>query len=184
MNEFPYNPVRATQAAAWLVSRAGGKMNVIRLSKLLYIADREALRRWGRPIIGGDYASMEHGPVISQVVDCLKTTEERGGPRTTWDKHLRREGNYIHLVEDPGRGQLHAAATKLLDAIFADCRNLTQWEVRDLTHKFPEYENPGTSSKPIDMEDVLRAVDKDESEIESLSADAMHLRQVKRLIGC
>jgi uncharacterized phage-associated protein len=183
MTNFPFNAVRATQAAAWLVAKAGGKMSHIKLSKLLYIADREALRRWGRPILGGNYASMEHGPVISPVVDCLKSPAERG-PRPTWDSCLIREGNFILLVNDPGRGQLHEAAVKLLDEIFAKCRSLTKWEVRDRTHQFPEYSDPGKSSKPIDIEDLLKAVDKSDDEVETLAADSHHLRQVTRLIGC
>jgi uncharacterized phage-associated protein len=183
MTNFPFNAVRATQAAAWLVSKAGGKMSHIKLSKLLYIADREALRLWGRPIIGGNYASMEHGPVISPLVDCLKAPDERGD-RGAWDSYLRREGNWIVLQDDPGRGQLHEAAVKLLDEIFAQCVSLTKWQVRDMTHRFPEYSNPGKSSKPIDAEDLLRAVDKTDEEIEVLATDSKHLRQVTRLIGC
>jgi uncharacterized phage-associated protein len=183
MTNFPFNAVRATQAAAWLVSKAGGKMSHIKLSKLLYIADREALRRWSRPIIGGNYASMEHGPVISPVVDCLKKPEERGD-QEAWDPFLRREGNSIVLLNDPGRGQLHEAAVKLLDEIFAQCSRLTKWEVRDRTHQFPEYSNAGKSSKPIDIEDLLRAVDKSDDEVEAFAADSKHLRQVTRLIGC
>ena len=183
MTDFPFNAVRATQAAAWLVSKAGGKMSHIKLSKLLYIADREALRRWGRPIIGGNYSSMEHGPVISPVVDCLRTPEERGD-RDNWDRYLRRQGHSILLLDDPGRGQLHEAAIRLLDEIFAQCKNLTKWEVRDRTHQFPEYSNPGKSSKPIDIENLLKAVEKSDEEIEVLAADSKHLRQVTKLIGC
>jgi uncharacterized phage-associated protein len=183
MTDFPFSPIRAAQAAAWLILKNGGRMSHIKLSKLLYIADREALRRWGRPIIGGDYASMEHGPVISPVVDRMKRPEDRGSS-ATWDRYLRRERNFIVLVEDPGRGRLHNAAIQLLDAIFDQCETLTKWQVRDLTHKFPEYENPGRSSRPIDVEDVLEAVGKSEQEIELLASDSKHLRQVKRLIGC
>jgi uncharacterized phage-associated protein len=183
MTEFPYDATKATQAAAWLVARAGGRMSHIRLSKLLYIADREALRKWGRPIIGGSYCSMEHGPVISPVVDCLKKPEQRA-PRPIWDEHLQRQGNFIQLIADPGRGQLHEAAVQLLEAIFNKCKTLTKWEVRDMTHKFPEYKNPGKSSRPIATEEVLKAVERTDEEIELLATDSRHLRKIKRLIGC
>lgn len=182
MTDFPFNPVRATQAAAWLVAKNGGKMSHIKLSKLLYVADRRALRRWGRPIIGGNYASMEHGPVISPVVDYLRTPDERG-ERASWDEHLRRSGHDIVLVKDPGRGQLHNAAIKLLDELFEKTRALDKWELRDLTHKFAEYRDPGKSSRPIDIQEMLEAVGKSEEEIETLAADSRHLRHVARLIG-
>jgi len=41
---------RATQAAARLLQRRGGRMSYMKLLKLLYLADRKALLSVGRPI--------------------------------------------------------------------------------------------------------------------------------------
>ena len=45
-----FNEAKATQAAARLLFLRGGTMSYVKLIKLLYLADREALIRWGRPV--------------------------------------------------------------------------------------------------------------------------------------
>jgi hypothetical protein len=45
-----FNERRATEAAARFLKLRGGKMSYLKLIKLLYLLDREALLRWGRPV--------------------------------------------------------------------------------------------------------------------------------------
>lgn len=52
---------KATQAAARLLRNRGGKMSYMKLIKLLYLADREALAQWGRSITTDTYVSMDKG---------------------------------------------------------------------------------------------------------------------------
>jgi uncharacterized phage-associated protein len=66
-----FNEAKATQAAARLLRNRGGTMSYMKLIKLLYLADREALASWGRPITTGNYVSMDKGPVLSHVLDRI-----------------------------------------------------------------------------------------------------------------
>jgi hypothetical protein len=43
------DPEKATEAAAKFLKLRGGRMSYLKLIKLLYLLDREALLRWGRP---------------------------------------------------------------------------------------------------------------------------------------
>ena len=52
-----FNEKKATQAAARFLRLCKGCMNYMKLIKLLYIADREALLRWGRPITTDAYCN-------------------------------------------------------------------------------------------------------------------------------
>jgi uncharacterized phage-associated protein len=180
---FPFDETKATQAAAWLISKAGGKLSHIKLSKLLYLVDREAINRWGRPVIGGMYSSMPHGPVISPIVDCLKPSDERPEFHF-WDSHLERKGNDVILRLNPGRGQLHDAAIKLMEEIFEKFRNQTKWQVRQFTHTLPEYKDTQNSSYPIKLDALLSSLNKTSSEIEVVRENAKSMTCVKRLIGC
>ena len=47
--EFFFDERRAAQAASLLLERRAGRMPYIKLIKLLYLADREALIETGRP---------------------------------------------------------------------------------------------------------------------------------------
>jgi uncharacterized phage-associated protein len=183
MKPFPFCEIEATQAAAWLLNKEPGRrMDVVKLSKLLYLADREALKRWGLPIIGGRYCNMEHGPVVSRVVDAMKPVSERKG-FTVWDEHLKRKEAEMVLIEDPGRGRLHDAAIGLLDETFARYGAFPTWELRDRTHSLPEYQDPGTSSLPIRPEVLLRHLGKSDEEIEELAADSKELEFLANVMG-
>lgn len=60
-----YREEKATEAAARLLKLRGGAMSHMKLIKLLYLLDREAYVRWGRPVTYDTYVSMPHGPVLS-----------------------------------------------------------------------------------------------------------------------
>src|SRR5579864_4403328 len=67
-----FNETKATQAAAQLLRLRGGRMSYVKLVKLLYLADREALIRWGRPITTDHYVSMDEGPVVARIYDLIR----------------------------------------------------------------------------------------------------------------
>ncbi|MCX6915882.1 MAG: Panacea domain-containing protein, partial [Verrucomicrobia bacterium] len=65
----------------------------MKLIKLLYLADRTALLRWGRPITTDTYVSMDRGPVLSRVLD-LATDEDLPGQTSIWAKHITEPEHY------------------------------------------------------------------------------------------
>src|SRR3954470_18953244 len=91
MIKFKFNPKKTSQAAALLVAEAGGRMSKLKLIKLLYIADREALKNWERPITGDDPFSLDYGPVLSTTLNYANSK----GPHPEWSKRLDRDGDLI-----------------------------------------------------------------------------------------
>src|SRR3990172_2875087 len=67
--KFNFNPKKATQAAAYLLKRNDGDMDMYLWIKLLYLADRAALEKWEEPITGDFPSSMPLGPVLSNIYD-------------------------------------------------------------------------------------------------------------------
>ena len=80
-----FDETKATQVAAYFFSLRGGQMHYIKLIKLMYMADREALLRWGVPITRDRYVSMDNGPVLSRVLNLI--TEDR--PKPVWSQFIR-----------------------------------------------------------------------------------------------
>ena len=75
-------------------------MNYMKLIKLLYLMDREALIRWSRPVTGAKYYSMRLGPVLSEVRDLL-TEPTMPGQEGYWAKHISPPSEYeVTLVQD------------------------------------------------------------------------------------
>lgn len=75
--KFNFNERKAVQVAARLLAHNGGEMNYMALMKLLYLVDREALLRFGRPVTGDQVVAMKHGPVLSRVFDLVSQKKQR-----------------------------------------------------------------------------------------------------------
>ena len=98
---------KAIQAAAVLLRLAADRrMSYLRLLKLLYIADRESLKRSLRPIIGSRPVAMKEGPLHSEVLDLVKG---RHVDEPLWSEYIRRDRYEIELVKDrPGHDVKYA----------------------------------------------------------------------------
>jgi uncharacterized phage-associated protein len=66
-----FNEKKAAQSAAYLLFRAGKPMSVLKLTKLLYLAERRSFEKYGEPMIGDNPVSMPHGPVLSTTYDHM-----------------------------------------------------------------------------------------------------------------
>src|SRR6266699_5311591 len=79
-----FNERRATEAAARFLKLRGGRMSYLKLIKLLYLLDREALLRWGAPVTTDRYVSMDDGPVVSNIYSLI--TDDKQKP--IWAKYI------------------------------------------------------------------------------------------------
>src|SRR5438094_5768402 len=87
--KFTFNERKAAQAASRLIQQSGGEMNYLALMKLLYLVDREALIRFGRPVTGDRVVSMKHGPVLSRIYDLI-AQKKQGLPPGEWHQFIPR----------------------------------------------------------------------------------------------
>lgn len=71
--EFDYK--KATQTINYLAKEEGGQIDKLKLIKLVYLADRYHLRRYGRPMINDTYFAMQLGPVGSSVKDIAEFSD-------------------------------------------------------------------------------------------------------------
>ena len=174
--EMRFNETKATQAAAYLIKRREqGHMSYMKLMKLLYFADREALLRWGSPITADTFYSMDRGPVLSRVLDLVT---EGASPLEShyWEQHLQPHGqphgdHEVRMVADPSRDELSEAETELLDEVFTRFGRLSRWAIVDEAHKLPEWEHPHGSRIPIRYEDILRHGNKTPQQIRAILRD-------------
>lgn len=172
----------ATQAAARLLHRSGGKLPYMKLLKLLYLADRKALLELGRPITFDRYVCMKHGPVLSQTYD-LMVAEEAPGEHSYWREHISEPKNYaIHLRGEPPEGALSPAQEQLLDEVFEEFGSMDKWQLVELTHTLPEWEDPHGSSLPLALRDVLRGAGVDDEEADAIEHDLQGENTLSRLL--
>ena len=180
--QLPFNEAKAAQTAARLLKNRGGKMSYMKLIKLLYLVDREALRRWGRPVTTDSYVAMDQGPVLSTTLNLINhgPAPERKSP---WSELIsERDGYDVRLqTEDPLDDELSRAEEELIDEIFSQFGNMGRWQLVDHLHTLPEWEDPKGGSLQISYEDIFRALGKDDQEIGELEGELESVSSVDRL---
>jgi len=150
---------KAVEIAARLIALAGGRENYTKLIKLLYIVDREAIKRWGYPLTWDEYWSLKQGPVVSGIMDRIRGTV-RSQQATLWEQHIRTVGYDVVVDLDPGGSRLSTAEEALLSEV-TDRYQAYDWRAMvEHVHSLPEHKEPDSECgrKPIYYSDILRAV--------------------------
>ena len=186
MIRFQFNEIKATQAAAFLLKANGGKMNYMKLIKLLYLADREALSRWERPITCDTYVSMDNGPVLSKVLDKINSGKNPFGDKSYWHEYISSPENYnIKLLrKKPGYDELSQREIEVLITIYERYKKYNKWQMVNICHEIlPEWDDPHGTSIPIRIEDILRAVKKTERDIELIEDEVDDINYVRSILS-
>jgi uncharacterized phage-associated protein len=138
----------------------------LKAAKLLYFADKAHLLKYGRPILGDRYVSMDHGPVPSQALNVMNSViapdeiEDPARRRVLerlqlhkdrpWSKHqqfrLRRHGYEFPFLSGSDR--------EILDEVISRYGNCSVGQLIDLTHqeyawKVSDQERSAGSSAPM-----------------------------------
>lgn len=160
-----YSEKKAAQVAAYFIFRDGGAIEILKLMKLMYLAERESLAKFGEPITGDNFYSLDHGPVLSITLDHMNNfiDSEQGG----WESWIRDKENHLlslRIDEDPvpKLTQLCDADLEVLSSTYKDYGGYTGSQLRNITHEIcTEWEDPHHSSTPIPYSRVLKCVGHD-----------------------
>ncbi len=168
---------KATQIAAYFLWKRGGRMSYLKLMKLMYLAEREYLLRYGERLTGDRMVSLKHGPVLSETYDLFKF----GDQSSEWDNWIAGESNFelsfkkasevnpsapLDLFDD-----LSKIDIELFDEIYDKFGRMTRWQLRDLTHSkecCPEWSDPHDSMLPMNLKDILMIHGKTEEDAEKI----------------
>jgi len=182
--------VKATQAAAYLLgSTQGSKFGMYRkLVRLMYLADREALARFGFSITRGAHCSLPDGPVISEVKDLLtdSTYKHKYKSLGYWSDHItctRDDG--VQVANDPGVGRLSASNILVLDDIKEKYGSLSDSQLGNITHKLPEYDEPTDRKNPtrIKAERTLASGVFTSAQAKSIAEEAKARNHFRQLVN-
>jgi len=162
-----FNERKVSQMAAFFLTKQGGRMPILKLMKLLYLADRESLDRYEEPISGDRMVSMPHGPVLSRTYELMNGAG--GQEQDRWNDWISDRAGYEVGLRDEAapldRGSLMAlsdADVEILDHVWQVYGHLSKYQIRDLTHDMcKEWTDPHGSSKPIPYRDVFLALGRD-----------------------
>jgi uncharacterized phage-associated protein len=180
-----FDEAKATEAAALILSLRGGQMHYMKLIKLLYLVDREALHRWGIPVTTDTYVSMDHGPVVSAIYSLIR----RNTKPTSWAEYISapmgdcdKEVSLVNPVVTLKK--LSRAEEKLIREVYAEYGRWNRYKLRDhVMHKLPEWQDPEGTSIPISITDILRAQGEDPQEIEAIKQELRRARNAEDMFS-
>lgn len=182
---LPFNVRKATQVVCRFIAKEGGQMNHLKLMKLLYLTDRIAFTHWRIPVIGDRYCSMEYGPMLSGVLDLVNQKIYFQG-KEYWNKHIsNRIRNTITNISPCEYDELSLREIQLIDNISERFVAHNEWYVVDFCHKYlKEWINPGNTSVPICLDEMLTAAGLPKNEIHEIEEENDAVKQVKELLQC
>jgi uncharacterized phage-associated protein len=139
MKIFEYK--KSVQVANYFAKHEGNVINKMKILKLLWLADRLHLRIYGRPIVHDQYFALKNGPVATETRDILEATDYAR------DEHLEYSNKFLKSVSafdiasiaDVDTQVFSKTDLKVLDIIYNEFGGLNQFELVDLSHKYPEW---------------------------------------------
>ncbi len=158
---------KAAQIEAWFAHKESGKINILKLMKLMYLAERKYIECYKMPMLMDKYVSMKHGPVLSETYDLAKGEVES----TEWDEWIEDIANYSCRAKKGSDSEDYDALSRadldVLQAVWDEFGRFNRWELRDKTHDraiCPEWEYPGETSKEIPMTRLLHRMNIENSD--------------------
>lgn len=158
---MPYNPRKAAQTIAFFAMQEGGTISVLKVVKLVYLADRASLRERGHPIQHEPRFSMPHGPVNSMTLDYLNGSYRDDGG---WSDFLRdRANNDVGLASHETTivdlDELSEREISILANVWSEFGQMNRFDLAEWTHDhIPEWEDPKGSSRRIPLDRMMAAV--------------------------
>ncbi len=167
-----FNYKKAVQALNWLAVKSGGNMNKMKAIKLIWLADRLHLRRFGRSITGDEYYALPKGPVPSGTRDVLEGSDFLGDTASDYASayiSVSAIDRYTFAsLSDPNLKVFSDTDKDTLALIYSKFGQLDHFALSDLSHHFPEWKKHesalarGISSRfPIDQLDFFLNIEEE-----------------------
>jgi uncharacterized phage-associated protein len=170
---------KIAQTAAFFADAQGGRISVLKLIKLMYLADRESLNRYGDPITHDSMYCLKDGPILSRTLDYVKGIEESSDDG--WDDWItdreNKEVGIKQVVTPEKLDELSKAELQILRNVWGGFGHMTPSQIRNYTHRHcPEWKEPPSGGRVrLRYREVLKALGKTPQQIEkvgrSLRAD-------------
>lgn len=133
---------KATQALNFLARKKDGNViNKMKAIKLIYLADRLHLRKYGRPIVGDTYWAMKLGPVGSKTKKAaeLNLSEDTLLYTKKYIKPTDDKKHSLVSIKETDLNVFSKTDIECLEAVNTAFSDRDQFELAELTHKYPEW---------------------------------------------
>jgi len=159
---------RVAQMAGYFLYRGGNSpMNHVKLMKLMYLSDRQALATYRLPISDDTYCCMMHGPVLERTLSLFEGKAEPTD-QALWSSWASEEaGNMIQPNRKLNDNDFDRLASAEMDALAVVHDSFGTWDWQklvDYTHRLKEWDPPDESGgkearKPLSLKRILMSLE-------------------------
>jgi uncharacterized phage-associated protein len=178
---YLFDEKKSAEVAAFFLLKAAARNSsttLLKLMKLMYLAERDCYRLHAHPMIGDALVSMPNGPVLSKTLDLINSGPQDRKEESYWDTIIaEREDRLMALRSDTRVKsandllQLSEADIEILEDIWSKFDKYSAYSLVKFTHdstNCPEWKDPDGSSIPIDMTEMLASMGYLPDEINSI----------------
>jgi uncharacterized phage-associated protein len=181
---FNFDHRKATQAINFFALKQGGAINKMKVLKLLYLADRYHLRKYGRLITNDIYFAMDKGPVASGSKDIAEQCEFIGKLERDYASHYLgvKRPHHVKSNKQPDNNVFSDSDIEALNFAWERFGSLDQFQLVKLTHKYPEWSRHKNALElnsriQMDLDDFFNDPDADVEKCYDLSNKDKNLRR-------
>lgn len=188
MNKMPQADYRkAVQAINFFAQKEHGKINKMKAIKLIYLADRFHLRKYGRPVTNDFYIAMKFGPVGSKVKDLAELSfvlpEEE---KNYAEKYIVTNGYNTESRTVIDEDVFSKTDLEALEFAYKNFGKHDKFKLAEITHDFPEwakfneqFKNRTTASEIMDYNDFFDDLENENNKFFSaLSEDLASSKEI------
>lgn len=133
-----YQKDKATQMLAYFTWKWTNPISKLYLLKLVFLADRFHLRKYGRSVCGDSYYAMSYGPVATNTKKLIEK-ELKTGTAGAFVKYAKIDGHdSVYAVSSPDMDVFSETDREAMDAALT-LFSKHGGKIVDFTHKFPEW---------------------------------------------
>lgn len=138
-----FNYKKSVQALNYLAQNFGGSLNKMKALKLIWLADRLHVRRYGRSITGDVYFAMPFGPVPSTTRDLVESYQSLNELESEYREQFISTSN-TDKYNFSSIGVLNLKVFSktdicIIDEITEKFGHLNEFELSNFSHIFPEW---------------------------------------------
>jgi uncharacterized phage-associated protein len=140
MQGFKVDKIKTLNAALFILNCLNGA-DFHKIFKILYFADQNHLKQYGRPITGDSYQAMNYGPVPSFLYDLFKAAEQGSHPfaeavEMSMVFTVNREGNipYVKATRQADTDELSESNIDMIVASIEEHKGLSFDELVKKSH--------------------------------------------------
>jgi uncharacterized phage-associated protein len=137
---FTFEYQKSTQALNFFAMKQDGKVNKMKALKLMFLADRYHLRKFGRLITNDCYVAMKHGPVPSATRDIVEFNDYVDQEQKEYSFQYIKPNNLCLVSKKKvDIGVFSESDLEALNFAWDNFGSYNQFQLRDITHSYPEW---------------------------------------------